>query len=1065
MFRKTFYLFLFFFFIQYNFSQDQQELIKLITPESNESKKTEADSEKEFKVSESQKKLIRKVLDIITDREVDEYLRGMGLSSEGSIFVKRQRLRDAVSPPEQKPKEDFLGIQNQEKEKQTSYVIENASEAELLQVDKTKSGVLILRGKVKLKIGNGSLVADLISIDSNRGEIYAEGGINYTDKSLKVTGDKFIYDTKFERGVIYDTKATLYPAYFVGKKIRKIDEDKYALDMGHFTACGAEVPHYKFKAKKIIVYGDNSVIATNMWLQVGQTDLFWIPLYYSSNLGSGWTVQFGKNRSQGNFVQGYYQWSDPTAVSSLLRPIGRRIKFDAYQITGQAAQLELWKVSPWLNYNLESGVANYKFYRYIDTYERQFGIPVKNPTDPVGDPSQIIASNQVDKGDICLSKFGDTCILNANQAARIQNPNFNGSIRNIGEQNQTWNKLNLRLNAKSNDIAKDGTRNFQAVIENYSNPFYDFEFGYRYEPSNTLQSLYTRRQQRNPFFRNNQTWSFDYAEVRGDLSVNISARRNFVYQILRDPVGGNKYSGFFPAYEELPRTIIKNSSQIWTIPYFDSPLYWDVNITNVVKRFYGAPTRNTLTTPTGTTGLPAGTTVRYGDMNAGVSRSEIETISETGFRTNVNFGSYVSFTPSVFTGFQKYTLDVPGGITDANLARDREFRRNSYLYTRQNHKLSIGVPVLLFSTTYRHTDGRRSELKEETLYRGRDRVREAEIAIESNAFENVEFSVRTARDLRRFADNYEGTPTNQQRWYFTIFRAAVFYDFQDGFGKKRQTLLERRRSFYSGIFLNNDYVYHTAQNSPLYNNATISYKLGGFSLPFIRNFKNFEIGASWFHVFQASRLEEYGIYAGTYNQAGRYYTTRSPYLDSYRFYIQSDIQITRYFGTEIELDSRVTQPWRFTDEVGPNSVFRNSNDPASLSSSYTQYLDSTFNSPNTNFQQTTLQRDLGNGLGLNGLNQKQSSAFNINRMILVGKLNVHNFEYRLGYSMDLRAISGGLNLDTLVTFYDQSVFFSVNLLNVNLTGEEASASQTRARLYRFRKRALDDLGLSGGTTP
>ena len=38
--------------------------------------------------------------------------------------------------------------------------------------------------------------------------------------------------------------------------------------MGHFTACGAEVPHYTFKAKRIVLYNDNSIIATNLRFQV-----------------------------------------------------------------------------------------------------------------------------------------------------------------------------------------------------------------------------------------------------------------------------------------------------------------------------------------------------------------------------------------------------------------------------------------------------------------------------------------------------------------------------------------------------------------------------------------------------------------------------------------------------------------------------------------------------------------------------------------------------------------------------------------------------------------------------
>ncbi|MBP6739226.1 MAG: LPS-assembly protein LptD [Leptospiraceae bacterium] len=1032
------------------YAQDTTELIKLITPDSEEKKKTEADTNKELSITETQKKLIRKVLDILSDREVDEYLRAMGLSTEGSIYAKRQRLRDSVVSKDEKIKEELSLQQQEANKKQDSFVIENASEGELLSVDKTKSGVLILRGKVKLKIGQGHLIADSISVDSKKNEIYAEGNVEFLDKSLTVKGEKFIYDVKLERGVVYDTKATLYPSFFVGKKIKKIDENKYVLDMGHFTACGAEIPHYTFKAKRIVFYNDNSIIATNLKFQVGGTDLFWIPLYYSSNLGSGWTTQFGKNRSQGSFFQGSYQWSDPTAVPSLFMPVGRKVKVDFFQITGQAVAFDFWKTSPWLNYNLETGYANYKYNRFVDTYESRYGVP----KDPIGNVSNVVTSNQVDKGDLCAYNHDPNsklpCLATASDVLKSNN-GWSNPVRNFGTLQQDWSKINLNANARNNNIAGDGTRNLQVRFENYSNPRYDFEFGYRYEPSNTLQSLYTRRQQRNPFIRQNTVWSLDYTQTHGDLTVNISARRNYSFL----PIKPQEYEGFFPLYEELPRTSIRNSSQVGTIPYFFAPVYWDININNVVKRFYSTPSRNSQSIATGAIPNLPGGSYPYGDAKSAVARTEIETVVESGMKTNLNFGGYLTFSPSAYYGFQKYTLDIPGGVQQTDLSRERELRRNSYIYTRQNHRLSYGVPALLFSSTFRWTDGTRSELPEQTLLKGRDRVKELEFALESNAFENLEFSVKTIRDLREFAREYNPQPTNQQRWYFTVARAAVFFDFIDGFGKKKDTLLEKRRSFYTGIFINNDYVYHTAQHSPLYNNATLSYKMGGFSLPFIRNIKNFEVGGTWFHVFKNSQLEQFGVYAGQYNQAGRYNNTRSAFLDSYRFYIQTDLQVSRNFGLELELDSRVTQPWRFTDEIGQNAIFRNGTDQATIDNSYQQYT-----SPNTSFQQTTIQRDLANGLGLNGAQARQTTAFNVNRFIFVGKYNIHNFEYRLGYSMDLRAIPGGTSLDSLVTFYDQSVFFSINLLNVNLGPDEPAAAQSRARIYRFRKRPLDK-GIGG----
>ncbi|EMN38130.1 hypothetical protein LEP1GSC085_2361 [Leptospira interrogans str. L0996] len=76
---------------------------------------------------------------------------------------------------------------------------------------------------------------------------------------------------------------------------------------------------------------------------------------------------------------------------------------------------------------------------------------------------------------------------------------------------------------------------------------------------------------------------------------------------------------------------------------------------------------------------------------------------------------------------------------------------------------------------------------------------------------------------------------------------------------------------------------------------------------------------------------------------------------------------------------------------------------------------------------------------------------NINRFMGTIKYNLHTANFRLGYSMDLRSVPGG-RTDGLVSFYDQSVFFSIS-----------SSELTRVRLFRFRKRpfqAGDSTGIS-----
>ncbi|MBE7411732.1 MAG: LPS-assembly protein LptD [Leptospiraceae bacterium] len=985
-------MFLLFLVPEFLFSQDQ-EFIRQIFPDERELVKNSKDEEKNYSVTQIQKKLIRRVFDTLSDREIDTYLRQMGLPVSGSIYVKKRRLRDAVGGDEEgKSKE--LPEPELTSEKKMPIVIENASEGELMSVDKTNSGVLILRGNVKLKVGKGKLIANSVFVDSKKQEIYAEGGIEFKDGGISIKGDKFIYDVKLQRGVVYDTKASYYPAYFVGKKIKKLDEKRYLLEMGYFTACGAEVPHYTFKAGKIILYQDETMVATNLRYQVGGTTLFWFPMLYTSNLGSGWVTQIGHNMTQGWFFQNSYQWSVPSATQSSWIPMGYKAKLDWYEKSGQVAALDTWKLSPSLNYILDLGYANHKNYSITSAFDDRFRR---------GGLGNVATTNQVDrgeyhpfKGNSPFERFGNAYYSQELASRGIAN-------RDIGVQYEPWWKMRFILNAKKNNNEKDGTRNFQINYENYNNSRYEYEYGNRYEPTNTLRAIYNRRNQRFGMMRQNLGWTMDYSENRGDLSVNVSAKRNLIFNILTP----SSRSNYFPIIDQVPTTTIKNSSQIGSLPYFDSPVYWDITLNNSLTRYYGAVTKTPLKTPT----LEGSTDDPFGQYKASLIRTQILTLGETGFKTTMNFGSYASLSPSVYYGARKESAERPNPSVN-DVALDRVLRRESYEFLKQAHNFRLGAPVLFLNVNYRKIEARKSELPEKVV--GKNRVHEAEISLESMAFQDFEFSIRTIRDLRTPSPEYNPQPMERERWYFSVFRASGFFDFIEGFGNKKASYLESQRSFYSGIFVNNDFVYHTALGRPLSNNLTIAYQLGGFSLPFVKNFRNLEIGGTWYHVYN------------------------SPILDGYRFYIQSDIQVTKNTGFELQLDSRVTQPWRLTDQMTATNAYG--------TSTYSQSM-------STVYQPTNLDKDILTGMGVDGLQGRQTTAFNVNKFMLVLKHNLHNWEYRLGYSMDLRSIAGGSSFDNQVIFYDQSVFFTISLINVNL-GQGDSTESTRSRLYRFRKKPL-----------
>ena len=954
----------------------------------------------------AKKRLLLRSLDTLTDREVDFYLKDLGLYTGGSLYAKRERIREALASEDDPLKKPGLPEQ---KKKGPAIQVQSASEGEVLKIDETKGGVLVLRGRVQIKINNGILKADTVSIDSKRQELYAEGGVTYEDGIAKVKGDKFLFDSSSGKGVIYDVKATLYPAFFIGKRLKKLDEERFLLEMGHFTACNAEIPHYSFEAKRIIIYQDQTLIAFNLNYKVGGTSVFWFPMIYNSQNGNGWTVQAGKNISQGFFLQNSYQWSDPISDRAIL-PQGYKVRADFYEKTGQAAQLEMWKLSPWLNYDIKMGYANHK---------QNVILPAIEDRNLNGGVGNVVVSNQVDRG-----------------AVFREDPS--SGFRDIGVKYDAWQKYNVNINAKSFDTAKDANRNFQVRFDDYTNRFFDYEYGNRYEPVNTLQSIYTRRDQRFGLIPNTLNWRMNYTENRGDLSVAIGMERNQFFYILP-----NNRSDFFPIRDTIPRVSIRNSTQIGNLPYYGSPIYWDFQFTTSTDRFFGFPTQRPF--PYATPFTNNSTVNPLGEYRDNPQRTQTFLQGETGFRSTIPLGTYVTITPGFYVGAQKNTAQFQQGLESlpANQTLLQFLRQESYQYVRQQHQARIGIPLLFLTTIYRRTEAEKPEVVDPIL--GRVRRHELEVALESYASDRFEVSLRTIRDLRQFSSSYQPEVNNSfqnpLRWYFTVFRLGTFFDFVDGFRPKRTSLLERQRAFYSGIYVNNDYVHHTALARPLSNNVTISYKMGGFSLPFIRNFRTFELGATWYHVFRDPRLP----------------AASSAALDSYRFYFQTDAKITRSLGMEMTLDSRVTEPWRLTNQNANSPLgvtYGNSNIPISSSPGFyaDNYTAVTGNA--TDYSRTNIFQDIAYGLNPNDTGQRRRTVFNINKFMTTAKLNLHNWEYRLTYSMDLRTFPSGGFGETALTFYDQSVFFSVNLLNFSL-GEADSSEVTRARLFRFRKRPLD----------
>lgn len=75
--------------------------LKLLFPDQAGATKNAQDEERKLTTAQVQRGLVRKSVDSMTDREVEDNLRNLGLSPAGTIYSKRERLREALVPEEE----------------------------------------------------------------------------------------------------------------------------------------------------------------------------------------------------------------------------------------------------------------------------------------------------------------------------------------------------------------------------------------------------------------------------------------------------------------------------------------------------------------------------------------------------------------------------------------------------------------------------------------------------------------------------------------------------------------------------------------------------------------------------------------------------------------------------------------------------------------------------------------------------------------------------------------------------------------------------------------------------
>ena len=242
---------------------------------------------------------------------------------------------------------------------------------------------VLLFGNVVLEFRGYKLYADQVLLGLNENNDFyqavATGDLLIeNEQGDRVIGTKMLFYGESQRAEIYQGVAYKEPFYIVGEQASKIAGAKYIFSDGMLTSEDIEYPHYQIKYGKAWLYGNEFLWAEGATYRVGNTDLFYSPIYLKSLINMGIKTSFGYEKginwyihntmvyipgSRFNETTRYIQ--ERGKLSSGVKDLGLKFKLDYYQKMGLYLGNELlYKVGDYEVY-LDLGFAVDRSLKYI----------------------------------------------------------------------------------------------------------------------------------------------------------------------------------------------------------------------------------------------------------------------------------------------------------------------------------------------------------------------------------------------------------------------------------------------------------------------------------------------------------------------------------------------------------------------------------------------------------------------------------------------------------------------------------------------------------------------------
>ena len=546
----------------------------------------------------------------------------------------------------------------------------------------------------------------------------------------------------------------------------------------------------------------------------------------------------------------------------------------------------------------------------------------------------------------------------SNEVERCEGSGSNRTCK-TGRDNYLWQKQFLILNHKKSDPDTNHVRNIHLKYENYTHYLYEYEFGRRSFPETTLNALYEKILRDGGVLRPQIEWRLNYEERWDSLSFQLDVENKRTW-IEKENFQDSNYQ---LVQELLPRMRLHKNFSLGSldgIGWDSAFLEWNHNIDFSSQKDFSAS---------------RGIYFR--------NRNEYETdLNLTGAQY-----AWLSWDLRSGYGARKTTVQTKSDKQQEKLSLETEANRNSYQYIFSDNKVILGEDILFFHYTHRYKEPVKEALEDvphidHKGFTNNQKVNESEVLLEYYPFVNGLTSLNAIYDHRTFPKGHEVT----NRWHYPVWRSDVFLDWLNLIREERESLLSRNKIHFLNTRITNDYIYDANRNDSHSNILGLKFETGGYDLYFLERLRYFSMGFQWYHVYF------------------------NPALDHLRYVLQMDVQLTKWVYWETILESRASEPGRYSDSSKDNEGNNNS---------------------------ISFWKDLFNSTGLNGHRQRRNAIFNVAYFRSGFIIDLYDWELRLDYEKEQRYILGLSNNAESRIYYDDRFSFSLNLVRFDI-GRHAS---------------------------